>query len=244
MRRIGNSAVLSGHGDQVHSAAYSPTAPASSPHRETARYASGMPAPVFRLPCSQLIGSTFESRNIRPDDSHIVSVSEDATVRIWDAHSGVPLAAFSGHDVLPVAATFSPDGTRSRSLLWTRLGEFGTRARARNLPCFGGMGIPCNSWLIHPMGHALLPPHAIRPRAFGMREPARRSRYSRDIVGWSCGFVIRGMALKSSPRRRIKPREPGTRAPAHPLSCSLATAIVSMLPLFSGRQPHRYRVRR
>jgi eukaryotic-like serine/threonine-protein kinase len=104
-------AVLSGHDDQVISAAYSPdgTRIVTASFDKTARIwdtRTGVQLAVLS------VGSRVYTARYSPDDTRIVTVSSDRTVRIWDAHTGDPLAVFSGRGALPIAATFSPDGTR------------------------------------------------------------------------------------------------------------------------------------
>lgn len=47
-----------------------------------------------------------------PDGTHIVSASQDKTVRIWDARTGATLVVLSGHGSKIRSAAYSPDGTR------------------------------------------------------------------------------------------------------------------------------------
>ena len=54
-----------------------------------------------------VIGAAFS-----PDGRHIVTSSNDRTVRIWDAASGTQLALLSGHSDGVISAAFSPDGRR------------------------------------------------------------------------------------------------------------------------------------
>ncbi len=45
-----------------------------------------------------------------PDAQRIASGSEDGSVRVWDAESGVELAILQGHDMSVLSSTYSPDG--------------------------------------------------------------------------------------------------------------------------------------
>jgi WD40 repeat protein len=47
-----------------------------------------------------------------PDGSHIVSGSDDHTMRVWDAVSGALLHTSEGHTGWVTSVTFSPDGLR------------------------------------------------------------------------------------------------------------------------------------
>ncbi|KAH8802476.1 beta transducin-like protein HET-E2C*4 [Xylogone sp. PMI_703] len=45
-----------------------------------------------------------------PDGKQIVSGSSDATVRLWDAMTGILLQTFEGHSIAVLSVAFSPDG--------------------------------------------------------------------------------------------------------------------------------------
>jgi hypothetical protein len=47
-----------------------------------------------------------------PDGTRVVTASDDATARLWDAASGEALATLEGHTARVWSAAFSPDGTR------------------------------------------------------------------------------------------------------------------------------------
>ncbi len=55
---------------------------------------------------------TVMSISISPDSCRIVSVSNDKTVRLWDAASGVELYCLHGHEAAVESVSFSPDGQR------------------------------------------------------------------------------------------------------------------------------------
>ena len=52
--------------------------------------------------------STFAA--LSPDGTRIVTATEGAAARIWDAASGAPLATLAGHEAQVNFAAFSPDG--------------------------------------------------------------------------------------------------------------------------------------
>jgi hypothetical protein len=47
-----------------------------------------------------------------PDGKRIVTASEDATARVWDATIGKAIGELRGHEGRVMSAAFSPDGTR------------------------------------------------------------------------------------------------------------------------------------
>jgi eukaryotic-like serine/threonine-protein kinase len=104
-------AVLSGQGDRVYSAAYSP---------DGTRIVTASEGKIARIwdahagkQLAVLSGhdATVSSAAYSPDGTRIVTASEDKTARIWDARSGKQLAVLSGHGNFVYAAAYSPDGT-------------------------------------------------------------------------------------------------------------------------------------
>jgi eukaryotic-like serine/threonine-protein kinase len=105
-------AVLSGHGDTVISAAYSPdgTRIVSSSSDRTARIWDARSG--VQLAVLSGHGDVVNTAAYSPDGTRIVTASNDKTVRIWDAHTGAPLTVLRGHEDSVESARYSPDGTR------------------------------------------------------------------------------------------------------------------------------------
>ncbi len=104
--------VLSGHGDMVLTAVYSPdgTRIVTASNDKTARiWDAGTGAQLAVLSGH---GGSVSSAAYSPDGTRIVTVSADKTVRVWDARTGVQLAVLSGHTDEVSCAFYSSDGTR------------------------------------------------------------------------------------------------------------------------------------
>ena len=105
-------AMLSGHGDLVLSAAYSPdgTSIVTASADKTARIWDARSGKQLAVLLGH--GATVYSAAYSPDGTRIVTASDDKTARIWDANTGAQLAMLSGHGDAVDSAAYSPDGTR------------------------------------------------------------------------------------------------------------------------------------
>jgi WD40 repeat protein/TPR repeat protein len=103
-------AVLSGHGELVRSAAYSPdgTRIVTGSYDKTARIWDARTG--VQLAVLSGHGDVVRSAAYSPDGKRIVTASADKTARIWDAHDGTELAVLSGHGDRVYWAAYSPDG--------------------------------------------------------------------------------------------------------------------------------------
>jgi WD40 repeat protein len=61
------------------------------------------------------ITSTVNAIAFSPDHKQLESASNDYTVRLWDAVTGVALQVFEGHTFIANAVAFSPDGKQLAS---------------------------------------------------------------------------------------------------------------------------------
>jgi len=113
-------AVLSGHGDIVYSAAYSPdgTRVVTASDDKTARIwdaSTGASLAVLSGHSDRVYSAAYS-----PDGTRIVTASWDKTARIWDARTHAQLAVLSGHGGNVYSAAYSPDGTRIVTASWDK----------------------------------------------------------------------------------------------------------------------------
>jgi WD40 repeat protein/serine/threonine protein kinase len=104
--------VLSGHGDQVVSAAYSPdgTRIVTASFDKSARIWDARTGAQLAVLSGH--GGLVYAAAYSPDGTRIVTTSADKTARIWDAHTGAQVAVLSGHGDEVMGAAYSPDGSR------------------------------------------------------------------------------------------------------------------------------------
>ena len=131
-------AVLSGHGDRVFFAAYSPdgrrivTASADT----TARIwdaRTGAELAVLRGHQDRVFSAAYS-----PDGSRIVTASRDKSARIWDARSGQQLLVLSGHTDRVDSAGYSPDGSRIVTASWDRTARIWDAVSGKPLAVLAG----------------------------------------------------------------------------------------------------------
>jgi eukaryotic-like serine/threonine-protein kinase len=105
-------AVLTGHGDRLNSAAYSPDGGriVTASRDKTARIWDARTGVELAVLSGH--GDAVASAAYSPDGSRIVTASYDKTARIWDARTGAKLTVLSGHDDRIKSAAYSPDGSR------------------------------------------------------------------------------------------------------------------------------------
>jgi eukaryotic-like serine/threonine-protein kinase len=105
-------AVLTGHGDRLNSAAYSPDGSriVTASRDKTARIWDARTGVELAVLSGH--GDAVASAAYSPDGSRIVTASYDKTARIWDARTGLELTVLSGHDDRIRSAAYSPDGSR------------------------------------------------------------------------------------------------------------------------------------
>jgi eukaryotic-like serine/threonine-protein kinase len=103
-------AVLSGHKEDVVSAAYSPegTRIVTASGDRTARIWDARTGAELAVLSGH--GDRVLSAAYSPDGARIVTASLDKTARVWDARAGTQLAVLSGHGDRVWSAAFSPDG--------------------------------------------------------------------------------------------------------------------------------------
>jgi WD40 repeat protein/serine/threonine protein kinase/TPR repeat protein len=112
--------VLSGHGDRVFCAAYSPdgTQIVTASADKSARIwdaRTGAQRAVLAGHTDRVFSAVYS-----PDGTRIVTGSHDKSARIWDAHTGVQLAALLGHGARVSSVAYSPDGTRIVTASWDK----------------------------------------------------------------------------------------------------------------------------
>jgi eukaryotic-like serine/threonine-protein kinase len=105
-------AVLTGHGDRVFSAPYSPDGAriVTASHDRTARVWDAHTGAQLLLLAGH--GERVDFASFAPDGARILTASWDKTARLWDSHTGAQLMVLRGHSDVIYSAAFSPDGSR------------------------------------------------------------------------------------------------------------------------------------
>ena len=91
-----------------------------------------------------------------PDGRRIVTASFDHTARIWDAASGLLLAALDGHSAGLRGVAFSPDGSRIVTASYDHTSRVWDAASGRQLVVFNGHGDRLRSAAFSPDGRRVV----------------------------------------------------------------------------------------
>ena len=220
-------AVLSGHGNVVLSARYSPdgrrivTASADRTARiwdaETAMQLAVLPAHS-----GGVVTAEFS-----PDGRRIVTASVDRTARIWDAITGRPLAVLSGHDGEVLFAAFSPDGRRIVTASGDKTARIWDAASGEQLAVLTGHGEGLWSAAWSPDGRRIVTASDDRSARIWDADTTRQLAVTsgHDDAVTSAAFSPDGRASSRPPSTR--PRGSGMRTPPNSSPNSLAMAMAS-----------------
>ena len=91
-----------------------------------------------------------------PDGSRVLTASEDATARLWEADTGKLLATFKGHTGLVTSAVFSPDGRRVLTASEDDTARLWEANSGKLLTTFQGHGDAVSSAVFSPDGGRVL----------------------------------------------------------------------------------------
>jgi len=145
-------AVLSGHGDYVNSAAYSPdgTRIVTASSDKTARVWDARTGAQLAVLSGH--GDRVYSAAYSPDGTRIVTASIDRTARVWDVRTGAQLAVLSGHGDRVYSAAYSPDGTRIVTASMDKTARVWDAHTGTQLAVLSGHGARVNSAKYSPDG--------------------------------------------------------------------------------------------
>ena len=149
-------AVLSGHGDAVYSAAYSPDGSriVTASIDKTARIWDARTGAELVVISGPAGAGDFAAYS--PDGTRIVTASDDKTARIWDARTGAQLAVLSGHADYVVSAAYSPDGSRIVTTSYDKTARIWDARTAAQLAVLSGHGDRINSAAYSPDGSRIV----------------------------------------------------------------------------------------
>lgn len=147
------------------------------------------PAPRPDASAMTLRGHTDGVRTLAysPSGDHLISGSDDKTVRVWDLRTGESLATLTGHTTAVVACAWSPDGSQFASASGNRLivWDAATRSQRGSLPACGfciydpeGTRIVARPW--HAIHVRDIETHRTRHRLEGHASRVVECRYSDD----------------------------------------------------------------
>ncbi len=144
-----------GHGDVVHSAAFSPDGRriVTGSYDHTAKVwdvGSGKELLTLKGHNADVNAAVFS-----PGGGWIATASTDGTARLWDAATGLEVRAFKGHSGLIESLAFSPDGQRTVTASWDRTARVWEAASGKELLTFRGHSAYINWATFSPDGRRI-----------------------------------------------------------------------------------------
>jgi WD40 repeat protein len=148
--------VLSGHGDQVLGASFSPDGKAvvTASRDRTARVWSTLSGRVIAV----LRGHGLEvmSAAFNRDGTRIITTSADKTARLWDVRTWRLVAILRGHGDVVAGAAFSPDGARVVTASWDGTARIWDTNSGRQIAVLEGHGNAFESAAFSPDGKRIV----------------------------------------------------------------------------------------